>query len=735
MLAAIPLPNPVLSIASESELGVRTVQNLDLLVRDDRLEPSLAALRSLGYERDRQLTDVQLNLLQKIQGHESLAKKTLGVSLALHTRLAPIDMVLAIDYSSLRERAARVRLSGRTITALAAEDAFLASAILGGTELWRRPGTLCDVAYFIESHRNLDWAVLLQRATRQGCHRMVVLAAALARRNFGAPLPDAVTAAETGDPALNAMVKRIEARWLGEESAPAPGSTIFDRERRRLHDGTMRRLRHIGRSLVLPKPLHVARVRLPESLTLLPTYVPIKIVHDTVLPPLVMGRRALSSQAERSRHALASSAAKNDTGGSDLDPESTLDPRSAGHEMPGQTTRISFANDPADKPIVMFNWQPSSYFGWGVYGLNLMLHWARRPDLALCCARTIRNDHLALNPIERTVIAPVLRRSRDARARLSGVDGTAAVSCLVLDALGNNLGGGARPRLIGAPSIAIVFFENTIFDASGHERARRYPLIVTGSTWNREVLRDHGIDHVQTLIQGIDTTHFHPGPRAGLFGDRFVVFSGGKLERRKGQDLVVQAFRAFAQRHSEALLVTAWASPWPQLARSLEQNPSVSPMAFRPDGQLDVTAWLEANGIPKRQVLDLGRVPNAEMPRILREADVALFPNRAEGGTNLVAMECMACGLPTILSANTGHLDLIGGGNCYALETQTPIADPQCWGWGESNIDEIIDALEAAYRDRLEARQRGRRGAEMLAEMSWGRQLDKLAELIHPYLS
>ena len=146
-------------------------------------------------------------------------------------------------------------------------------------------------------------------------------------------------------------------------------------------------------------------------------------------------------------------------------------------------------------------------------------------------------------------------------------------------------------------------------------------------------------------------------------------------------------------------------------------------------------AWLEANGVPKRQVLDLGRVPNSEMPRILREADVALFPNRAEGGTNLVAMECMACGLPTILSANTGHLDLIRGSNCYALHTQTPIADPQCLGWGESDIDEIVEALEAAYCDRSEAQQRGCRGAEMLAEMSWGRQLGKLAELIHPYLS
>jgi glycosyltransferase involved in cell wall biosynthesis len=50
------------------------------------------------------------------------------------------------------------------------------------------------------------------------------------------------------------------------------------------------------------------------------------------------------------------------------------------------------------------------------------------------------------------------------------------------------------------------------------------------------------------------------------------------------------------------------------------------------------------------------------MPSVLQEMNVAVFPNRAEGGTNLVAMECMACGLPVILSGNTGHLDLIENG-------------------------------------------------------------------------
>jgi protein O-GlcNAc transferase len=224
----------------------------------------------------------------------------------LHTRLTPINMALDIDHASLWKRAARVTVNGRTMTALAPEDDLLVLALLGSTELWCRPRRACDIAYFIQSHQNLDWAVLLERATTQGCRRMVVLAAALAGRYFGAALPDAVATAEAGDTVLNAMAERIEARWLSEEPADASSTTSFSLARQWLHDGTMPRVRCIGRSLLLPRPLHVSRVPLPARLTVLPAYIPIKIVHDIVLLPLVSGWRALRAQAERSRDALAS---------------------------------------------------------------------------------------------------------------------------------------------------------------------------------------------------------------------------------------------------------------------------------------------------------------------------------------------------------------------------------------------------------------------------------------------
>ena len=263
-----------------------------------------------------------------------------------------------------------------------------------------------------------------------------------------------------------------------------------------------------------------------------------------------------------------------------------------------------------------------------------------------------------------------------------------------------------------------------------------FSVIVTGSTWCEEILRSRGVTNVATVIQGIDPSLFHPAPRFGGMADRFAVFSGGKLEFRKGQDLVVQAFRIFAARHPDAILVTAWSSPWQQGALSLNASSKIAPIVLEADGKVDLPKWLTANGLKPGQFLDLGSVPNHLMGRVLREMDVGVFPNRCEGGTNLVAMECLASGVPAIVSNNTGHKDLVATGTPYILTRQAPVVTPELGteGWGESDVDEIVDKLEQAYTDRAEARRRGTAGAAAMAALSWERQIGTLYRTLSAYV-
>ena len=149
--------------------------------------------------------------------------------------------------------------------------------------------------------------------------------------------------------------------------------------------------------------------------------------------------------------------------------------------------------------------------------------------------------------------------------------------------------------------------------------------------------------------------------------------------------------------------------------------------ALADDGPQALTTWLAANGVPADSILDVGRAPNATMGQVVRDADVALFPNRCEGGTNLVAMECMAAGVPTIVSNNTGHRDLVATGGCFALATQRPVRPPTRFyrgvdGWGESDVEEMVEQLErvqALDRDLSELGARNDVGGPQGFTMSW----------------
>ena len=59
----------------------------------------------------------------------------------------------------------------------------------------------------------------------------------------------------------------------------------------------------------------------------------------------------------------------------------------------------------------------------------------------------------------------------------------------------------------------------------------------------------------------------------------------------------------------------------------------------------DLSVWLELNDIPAANHVNLRMMPQSDFAALFRRVDAALFTNRAEGGTNLVAMEAMAAGV------------------------------------------------------------------------------------------
>ncbi|HTW94168.1 MAG TPA: glycosyltransferase family 4 protein [Tepidisphaeraceae bacterium] len=375
------------------------------------------------------------------------------------------------------------------------------------------------------------------------------------------------------------------------------------------------------------------------------------------------------------------------------------------------------------------DWSIACHTGWGVYALNLALQ-ARRHNITPVVLAP--SYWATLHPIQRASLAAAEANEPKILNSIAAAGGkTLAIECPMLIACSGHFDSHPHAATLTAPRrVAIWVSECAQIIPQAIERGRQMDWIIASSTWNEKTLRRHGFQNVSLEFQGFDPTLFSPGPRAGLLGDLFAIFSGGKLEYRKGQDIVIAAVREFRKRHNDVVLVFAWSNPWPETARDIAAAGLVDQLVLQKDGSIDFVAWLKNSGLGNTNVINLGAISNWQMPMVLREMDVALLPSRCEGATNFVAMECIASGVPTILSANTGHLDLINMEGCYPLHKQDPVRPTTCHAvvdqWGESSIDEILEYLERIYRDRAESRRQAMRGSEAIQWMTWEKRFPEI---------
>ncbi len=285
----------------------------------------------------------------------------------------------------------------------------------------------------------------------------------------------------------------------------------------------------------------------------------------------------------------------------------------------------------------------------------------------------------------------------------------------------------------GKYNIGYTFFENELTNDS-LENGKQLDLILGGSTWNKIKLIEKGFPSASLLVQGIDETLFYPREDSRR-NSLFTIFSGGKFELRKGQDLVLRAVSILQQKYSDIILVNAWYNMWVSTMTSMRESKHIS---FNPRGN----SWFEfvtnlctENKLEISRVISLPLTDNKLLPDIYSKTDIGLFPNRCEGGTNLVLMEYMACGKPVIASYNSGHTDVLTERNSIRLLEQNPyhildannnlIAD-----WREPSLDEIISQLEWAYQHRQEIKIIGNEAGEFMKNFTWRKSAESLLKTI-----
>ncbi|RJR34740.1 MAG: glycosyltransferase [Desulfobacteraceae bacterium] len=363
--------------------------------------------------------------------------------------------------------------------------------------------------------------------------------------------------------------------------------------------------------------------------------------------------------------------------------------------------------------------------GWGVCGKYLALEMSSLADLRFITnsiESEKKNDPALFSQLSRVCM------TRERLQPLRDPGGCLHLDHPVLQAIS---GPELRPWEFGVRSprtIGYTFFEKTALKQDDVASARGYyDMVVAGSTWCRDILREHGLEACAAVLQGVDTGRFHGGLSVKTrFKDRFVVFSGGKIEFRKGQDLVIRAFKALQDRHDDVLLANCWYNYWDGATATMSLSPHIRFEMPKGDYIRSVSHLLRVNGIRPENALILPPIPNARMGQIYRDTDCGLFPNRCEGGTNLVLMEYMACGKPVIGSFNSGQKDVLSSDHALLLNHQRSVNVMQPDGslyalWSEPNLEEVVEKLEWAYHHREEIREIGEKGGKFISRFTWRR--------------
>lgn len=208
-LAQMIYPNPSLR-----ELG-----DLDLLVRRADALPTIEILKQHGFQAraSNDFTPHQEKAWIHFKGARHYRNKESKIEIDLHWQLINARKIGGFTFDALWERRQVVDVHGQAIPTLGPEDTLLYLCIHGAKHGWVSLKWSCDVAAFLETHRQINWDLIQHLAARAHATHMLNQGLALAARLFDAPLPPSVASIIESDQAVQAAVATIHARILAAD--------------------------------------------------------------------------------------------------------------------------------------------------------------------------------------------------------------------------------------------------------------------------------------------------------------------------------------------------------------------------------------------------------------------------------------------------------------------------------------------------------------------------------------
>jgi glycosyltransferase involved in cell wall biosynthesis len=211
-------------------------------------------------------------------------------------------------------------------------------------------------------------------------------------------------------------------------------------------------------------------------------------------------------------------------------------------------------------------------------------------------------------------------------------------------------------------------------------------MIVAASTFTRQTLRDHGVSPAKVRVNpyGVDCDRFDLGRVAESRPMRFIFV--GLVNARKGVPMLLEAWRKLRAAKTELWLVG-----------SASKN-AVSLLA-------------DLQGVKH-----FDRVPHEEVPKLMQQCTVFVFPSYFEG-FGLVLLEAMACGLPVITTTATAGPDIVTEGN-------------DGWIIAPGDVNSLVERMAFCLDHPHVVREMGRQARDTAERFTWTAYGDRWMQIL-----
>lgn len=267
---------------------------------------------------------------------------------------------------------------------------------------------------------------------------------------------------------------------------------------------------------------------------------------------------------------------------------------------------------------------------------------------------------------------------------------------------------------------AITFFEKNKLDMLDINSINTQDIIFAPSKFIYDIVNNDSRISSRVLYtkMGVDSEFFKPID-IKKNNDTYTFLNVGKLEIRKGHDILCNLFNKAFTIHDNVRLLISW------------NNPFIS----EDEQKLAIFNYKSSKLGDKIDFID--RVSRKDLVSIYNSVDCGIFPTRSEG-LGMPIMEMMSCGKPVIVTDYSGPQDFCTPENSFlvAIDKLEPALDNKWFTdpnaeWasiGEDQQEQFINYMRQCYNTRYNSNYQGRRD---MVSRNW----EETATTITNYLS